>query len=163
MAIIDILKLQSDPEFTVDLSVNSVAITNTVSTPWDFINFDGRKFFQPNDNLRLLSMWLRLPICFTLYDQPCQGQLIWHLLGDVLNVTEIDGETGKFYIPEPDQELGLDIFCNFLPYTPGVSAAIALGAFATEISMIQVPAILDEEVLEWQMYLKVLHTLPLGA
>jgi len=160
--ITDILKLTTPPTFTVDNTVLSIDVDNLLNNPLPFQNWTGNTRFAQKDNVIIESIWLRLPYCFTIAEDDTRVQLAWRNAAATVAIIPIDGTNGKLYIPEPDQELGLNIFAPFAPVDPTTWAEIALGAFHCEVSQVGVPDDLNDEVLNVDLYLKVRHTLVLS-
>lgn len=175
MAVVDILTLSNDgnpavyavPSFTVNTAATEV-VANFNAVPnffWGvFSTPTGLNTFQPQDNVRILSMSLILPFCFGLGSTVPWWGLVWK---DALTTTGYAvpewSTDGRQFMNATNVEIPLDVY---LPHNPLLGppygpAQLAIGIANFTISMLGVPAALNTTTQEIQISLKVLHNLDL--
>lgn len=171
MAVIDILTLSNDgnpavyqvPTFTVNTAVSEVT-ANFNAVPnffWGvFSTPSGLNVFEPQDNVRILSMWIVLPFCFGLGSTVPRWGLVWKDALTTTGYTVPEWSTdGQQWIPTANIEIPID---QYLPHNPLLGppysgAQLAIGIMNLTISMINVPAALNGTTQDIQIALKVLH------
>lgn len=166
--IIDILVLDNPPSFTVNLAAQEVLVNvNFPVVPdgavSDFENAPSLTQFQPRDNFNILTMGIRLPHCFTIGTGIPLIGLQWNQgPGQKSPMVPITGGVASaIWVPEPDIEIPLDIFIPYDPIDPTAQTTVNLMSIDLNVSMIGVPAALDTIVFEVQVFLKILHNIPL--
>jgi hypothetical protein len=167
MARVEILMLDQPPTFTVDISqveVNAAGAANPGVWYGFFQNGIPRHYFREQEHIKLLSIMLRLPYCFHVSTGISRFVFAWNEFNgnSSQTLTEIGG-LGWINIPLSGIEIGIgDIKAAWdgqAPVVgPGNKARIGLRAYDLNISMIGVPASLDQTDQQIQIALKILHT-----
>lgn len=151
------------PEFTVDLSVRSVSVT--LGAPEPLWNAVPNRRFQKADNLQALSMGWSLPYCFSPAEKHAKIELEWDGPGGTYPIRELDGQTGSFQLPLPDEEIVVGVYIPY-PLSDGdadTTKQIQLISFDADVSMVNVPDSFDGDTLRCKFWVKALHNLPLLA
>lgn len=174
MPIIDIMRAQFDNtaftnpaaitnfgSWVANNAVNSVAIdTGLPSWVGVFFGPGARGKFQPNDNRIILSAWATLPYHFALANGPLTTMFFYGV--NIPNtIPEIGSGSSMIRFPVVNTEISLGVY---VPYRViGGTTFQYLGAAVSEgnISQIGSPAALNGTRFYPEVYIKVLHNLPL--
>ncbi len=167
--IVDILMLDEPELFTVDVAADppEVVVLWTPAPATTFGTFEnpaGNSVFDYEDNLILLSFAWVLPYCFHVSTGTPNVGLSWQEIGGADFAVPEMAAGGGLFLPLTGVEIPLSMF---LQHTGGLGTGgggeLFVGGGGISISMIGVPAILDQDELEIQMMIKVLHNLPMTA
>lgn len=165
--IIDIFEPEGDRAFTF-ASDNAVA-KKGLTLPAAAIDYldtgdsltTNERFFAPQDSFTIVSMGVRIPYCYNLADDHILFRLLWTNAAAtfVQDVNEISN-TGRLFIPLPDEEVPLDIYARFPNRVPNEKLQLTY-ELSMQISQINAPAILQTVVIPVFPFVKIRHTLPL--
>ena len=162
--------------FTVDTTpgVFEVTVAQPTQTPnlrCSLVDAPGQQanmWFQPDDNILIISYGLFLPHSFTCGGNPIHMQLFWEDEDAAINVVDQFGEGGAICAPWENFEFPAGVFVahpspgKHVKYYMNVSDLTDWESeLATRISMVNVPAALNEEDLRVTPVLRILHNLPL--
>lgn len=177
MEIIDILTPDNDnlPYFTVNTAVKYVNVASITGfgSPMSCGNAAYKKFTR-GDNFIILSAGYFIPERFTIfeytdvlttkYSAPIMGLLA--KVGGLYLPVNTFGNGGYLKIPFPNYEFSLGTFVdtelnNFTTSTFELSLYFTMPSDMLSISMIDVPAALNGEVIKITPFIKILHNLQL--
>lgn len=131
----------------------------------------GRYIFQAGESLRILSVGVNLPFGFQRGDQGFFIQFSAYTIAGTIINTDLSGS--DFYIPYENAEINFDTFLrNPAGTLPFALVARIRNAYQDsdpkevwsvgKVSMLNVPAsIADGEIFYTQVFVKVMHNLPL--
>lgn len=172
MAIID--NIFTIFQFTVPNPISGLSVSSTVSIFDTFSNGTGLQKFQPKDNLRIQSVGVFLPFCFSTSKPRNTISLEWENTNTAATkkVDEISSDSATVNIPEVNRYVELNDSTTpgggiFIPWASGASwtdpAVIKLTGISVDISLVGVPDDFAGGTREGYVFMKVLHNLPLTA
>ncbi len=169
--IVDTLEIETSlqPYFIVDSTVVGVNILDLSSTSVFSKNGAGvAYYFDPADNLLLLSLGIRLPYCFGYATLPMLATLLWEKSDGSGALT-----IAQFVFPLANQEFSLAGSQSdglFIPHyslskpAAGIKARLKLIVARGNVSMVNVPSVFpDLTQLGVGVFLKVQHQLPMST
>lgn len=151
-------------KFTVNTAAVDVSVTGLVG---DFyIHTSTVRWLQKNDNCIIQSIALSLPMCFStanrIADDPMEIQLsTFGDDGNFYQIAELNAGLGYMGVHTENQEISLNTFIPF-PNFAGVNHLRFIGRITKMfVSMVNVPAALNQVEFPVFLYMKILHNLPL--
>lgn len=155
-------------DFTVNTALVSVPVVGVSNLFYiklgGIAKFD---YFRPKDNCFIETVSLSLPACFSTMnltaDDPMSANIAWKSTAGVpFPMDELNGNGyGFFGIHCENQEIPLNIYVTY-PALPIVVGMAFEGVIKkANISMVNVPAVLNGVVFPVYLYLKVKHNLPM--
>lgn len=165
--IIDILTQAGDAsfKFTVDTAVNYVDVVKTNDGEMSVCKTSGAtKYFQWKDNPILLSMGCILPLGFEFWEN---ADAIPDQFPPTVNIQFRGNPSGAIFFPTPriyclpwpNYEISLGQFHDLPTINEEFAIEMELSSSpAQRISMLNVPAALDEMTFYCPLFLKVMHT-----
>lgn len=161
--IIEILWPQTPPTFTVDTTGPLFVGFDAPFTATDYRDANNSTNFQPEDNFIIESYGISFDYCFSPSTTDIRTNLRRFQNPNTYNISEINSH---FLIPINGAEIPLGVFVPFrdpdLAFDPSLPYSLRLTGISGEISMVNVPAVLNGEVLQALPWVKVRHNLPLG-
>lgn len=151
--IVDILRAHS-ADFTVDTAAKEV---NLIGVNTRFTNGLGNAYFQPNDNLIVISIGAAIPHSFCSGTTPLIAEIrglgnnggFYFILGQIT----LTSENQDFQITQPVNHPTLVL--------PDTKYGLESDALIGHISMLNVPAVLHTDVIPVYTIIQVQHTLPM--
>lgn len=166
--IIDLLMPPVDQRgtFTVNTAAESVPVVNNNSEMITTVTLGGAyKWFQPGDNLKILSFGIVLPDIFKFCQTVANGSFPFVSLSSFDGVTSQGlgqfGSFGSMPCPVESVEIQVGTFID----APSLSATwqILSHLGSIEVSMVNVPVAYNTKVYTAYPYIKVLHNTPLSV
>ena len=170
-------------QFTVNIAAPSVPIVPVPAAISTLYSGDGKSEFVHNDNYIILSVGYLIPesFCIANYDipsVPADNMAVPQVLLSAYGLVSLVhhpvlgfGTDGQMRLPFPNYEFSVGIFIDVnTGHSPFISSEgfelrlqfpVYPGAEQANISMQNVPAGLDGQVIYVTPFLKVLHNLPL--
>jgi hypothetical protein len=158
------LPLAASPTFTVNNAVDHVVLD-----PWScgaapFQNVLGYNFFEHGDNVEIISAGLTLPFSFTLAaataafaEIPAFFFQAKNRSGTGFQLNQI-GWKGTFALPMENYEVALNSFIGNAKTFLEDWQLMGTVLDNTQVSMVNVPSILNTQTLPAILFVKVLHT-----
>lgn len=178
MAVYDVLRVAGVPGGEMGFTATSGALEvplNGFATPKPFVNASGQSWFAPGDNVLLQAIWPALPYQFGQGSGSHSIDLLWaENGGTTAPVAEFANGLGAslIFLPSACEPLQIEEGANppglllRVPTNLGGSAnrvQLLISAASLNVSMVNLPAALDGEVLAMAYHFEVKHTLPLTA
>jgi len=164
MAIIDLMMIKNGITFTVDLSQDNVQVNlfPVGGAVYD-IFYQGKSaylYFQPKDNLKIISYGVFFPYCFGYGIEVLEMQWVWWQDPAESIITEIAPPDGRIIYPITRHEMEINTYVPYDPPDPSAESAIGLNGLTFNISMVGVPTDFDQTEQKIYPWFKVQHNLP---
>ena len=175
MSRVEILTLATPIPFTTNSLVREVAIASAPAYPATIGVFQDayvatpHGFFAPQDHIKILSIAVRYPFCFTVGSGVCKLALGWRnrATPGAYQPIQTLGLFGVTVIALPDTEIEYGVYCPHAGaiYPAGglLDAQLELISLRVNVSQVGVPTAIipDGTVLGVDIALKIEHTEPL--
>lgn len=163
MEIIDIL---SQPEsascyFQVNTGLSFVQLQPCSSGIGKHIRADTKYKFSRGDNVVLLSVGFILPLSFELWESGNHMPTRLQLKAGQDDLTQDLFEPPGIFIPFENYELNCGVFLEAPNCVDFWTVDFEIENLSVKISMLNVPASLDESQFHVPVFCKVLHTIPM--
>jgi hypothetical protein len=163
--------VEERPYFIPDSTAKEVQLLSLTGIPTEtgFLrNGRGYRYFQPDDNIRILSIGLVLPYSYSISSNPINIIPFWKDSANASGfVEEFTGDASSLgaTIPYDGAEFPVDVTVKYKSTKKNVAFGVGINTLAPKISMINAPASLDYTVTHNYLYgwffWKVIHTLPM--
>ena len=157
------LRTRLDPDFTVDVDVAYVS-WNAIAAPIEFVDAATLDEVYAGDNVFIESLEVTYPYQFGQGPVGDVDNLMsiwleigWQSTGVQANTVNELGFDGQVWIPNPNIEYPIQVPVRY-PCTDGLNWGFFLNDGGGTVSMINAPAILDEEDLHIAVFMKVRST-----
>lgn len=167
--------------FVVDTLVDFMPIVNIGiggalpklrNAAWDVVNnVYGQSRFQANDYIRIISLGVTLPLAFEFYNPEIWAFPYWSMnngvtfkIEELTSIANFAGNPYLYYkLPFVNNELIIDVPINYPSFfgTNNISLCMDFPALLNKVSMVNVPAALNNKTFKIVPFMKIAHTLPM--
>jgi hypothetical protein len=163
---IDILYCHAG-DFTVNTAAVSVPVVSAINL--FYVKLGGLlkyNYIAAKDNCNIETVSMSLPACFSTMnlpaDEPMAANISWKsTLGVNFPLLELNSGDGFFGIHCENQEIPFNIYAAYPKFSSVVGCALEGYISKANISMVNVPAVLNTLVFPVYLFLKLKHTIPM--
>jgi len=150
--------------FTVNNAVAEVVPVALVAPNNRYEASAGTRYLQPNDHCVVETLAIRFPFAFISGINPWQASILgYDSAGAIWNIGGLGGPVNSFYVHSENVEIEKEIYID-MAYSPtGLKSIFISNWRAGNVCCLNAPAVLNGQVYNVSMQIKIRHTLPLIA